>query len=116
MTDLSAPDPDDDLAAELDDDDPDPGKLIVSRYPSGVLLADKAAGRAWVLDFDAAGGIYRCRDDAGAPLDPDGRWRAAEADTYEVRAYDPDFDGDEPPAAADPPAGPGGADYREEAA
>lgn len=118
----------DDLAAELDDDDNDPhgddvqaeprqaaryytgtcqggpppypGKLLVSRYPSGVLLVDKVAMRAWVFDLDAAGGLLRCRDDAGAPVDEAGRWRASEGDTYEVRAYDPQFAGDDPPDPA----------------
>lgn len=115
----------DDLAAELDDEEHDPapddesaeprehahfqigycqggpppypGKLLVSRYAGGVLLVDKVAARAWVFDFDAAGGLYRCRDEAGAPVDEAGRWRASEGDTYEVRAYDGEFAGDEPP-------------------
>jgi hypothetical protein len=124
MTDTAPAQADDDLAAELDDDtndpadvdanadehrpihyftgrvesgpQPYPGKLLVSRFPSGVLLVDRVAGQAWVLDFDPSGGIYRCRDSAGAPLDESGRLRAAEEPNYEVRAYDPVFAGDEP--------------------
>lgn len=127
-----------DLAAELDDDD-DPagydaeadtfepvhqfagyvtggpptydGKLLVSRYPKGVLLVDRPANRAWVLDFDAAGGLFRGRDSAGSVLDTAGRWRAAEEPNYEVRAYDPEFAGDLPPDPSDRPAGPGAAAY-----
>lgn len=142
MTDPPAATVDDleDLAAELDDDDNDPagddaqaaahqpihyfagmtqggpppypGKLLVSRFPSGILLIDKTTARAWVYDFDAAGGLYRCRDDAGAPLDDAGRWRAADSDTYEVRAYDPEFGGDTAPGA-DQNAGDGGGDYEQ---
>ncbi len=121
----------DDLAAELDDDDNDPagddaqaerpealhyhaglvvggpqpypGRLLVSRFPSGVLLADRPSGTAWVLDYDPAAGVYRCRDDAGAPLDEAGRWRAAEGPTYEVRAYDDEFDGDLAPGTCEEP-------------
>lgn len=128
-----------DLAAELDDEDNDPtgddagaddaepgrwyaglvddgpppynGKLIVSRFPKGVLLVSKPRQRAWVLDFDAAGGLYRCRDAAGSPLDFNGRWRAAEEPNYEVRAFDEDFDGDEFPTVE--PDDAAGADYVE---
>lgn len=130
MTDI---DEDDDLAAELDDDDNDPagddagadphaptrlyggicdggpepypGKLIVSRCPAGVLIIDKGAQRVWVLDFDSAGGIYRVRDEAGSILDHAGRWRAAEGAGYEVRAYDPEFGGDDPRGDAPDTAG-----------
>lgn len=122
----------DDLAAELDDDTDDtaaaaaadpytaptfyggiiddgpppyPGKLMFSRFPRGVLLVDTMAARAWVLDFDAAGGRYRCRNASGAPLDEAGRWRAAEEPDYEVRAFDPEFAGDQPPTPAGVDAG-----------
>jgi hypothetical protein len=118
-----------DLAAELDDEDHDPaaddeaagpveparfytgmceggpapypGKLLVSRFPSGVLLVDSVAARAWVFDLDEAGGLYRCRNDSGSNLDEAGRWRAAEGATYEVRAFDPEFAGDDLPTPAD---------------
>lgn len=143
MSDLQSAAADDDLAGEIDDeggDDPAavdegadppappwhyfagniaggpapyPGHLLVSRFPAGVLLVDKPAARAWILDFDAAGGLYRCRDDAGSPLDAAGRWRAAEGADWEVRAYDPTFAGDDPPGTDlnPPPAAAGGADY-----
>ena len=130
-----------DLAAELDDADdpgeaddgaddggartyyvgiaeggpqPYPGRLLVSRFPSGVLLIDKVSNTAWVFDFDHAGGLFRCRDDAGAPVDEPGRWRAADGPTYDVRAFDPEFGGDEPPDQTLPAGSVAGAaaDYR----
>lgn len=134
-----SPDDLDDLAAELDDDTADPaaadaavdaytpptfyggiiddgpppypGKLMISRFPKGVLLVDPTAGRAWVLDFDAAGGRFRCRDAAGVVLDEASRWRAAEEGDYDVRAYDPEFAGDTAPGAADIGVDAGGVDY-----
>lgn len=127
MTTFDDPATQDDLAAERDDDDNDPagddagadpheplhqyagivesgpppypGRLLVSRFPRGVLLIGKAADRAWLLDLDAAGGIYRCRDTSGMPIDTAGRWRAANGPDFEVRAYDPDFTGDDPPGS-----------------
>lgn len=129
MTEPTTVDELEDLAAELDDDDNDPtgddvqaeafdpprwyaglieggpqpypGKLLVSRFPAGVLLLDKSVGRAWVYDLDAAGGLYRCRNDSGAPIDEAGRWRAADEPNYEVRAFDPEFAGDDMPSVDD---------------
>lgn len=133
---------DEDLGAELDDEDydpagddadtttegdtvrwyagtviggpePYPGKMLVSRFPSGVLLIRKdPAPRAWVFDYDQAGGVYRCRADEGMVVDQSARWQAAEGPTYEVRAYDDDFAGDQLPGPDDGQDGPGG-DYDE---
>ncbi len=86
---------------------PYPGRLLVSRFPAGVLLLDKPAGRAWLLDLDPAGGVYRCRDTSGMPIDDAARWRAADGARWEVRAYDPDFTGDTAPGADEPCTDPG---------
>ncbi len=112
-----------DLAAELDDepDDDDPaaepdgpgegddkpmwageavggpydGRWLISRFGDGVLLVDKESARAWLYDRDRERGCWVCRRPEGEPLYAEGRWRAAESDTWEVRAYDPDFAGDD---------------------
>lgn len=77
--------------------EPYTGRLLISRYPAGVLLIDRPGRLAWLLDFDPDGGTYRSRTDVGMALDDAARWRAAEGPDFEVRAFDPDFDGDEPP-------------------
>lgn len=77
--------------------EPYQGRLIVSRYPSGILLVDKPGGRAWLLDRNPTDGTYAARVPGGAPIDPAGRVAAAAGSTYDVRAFDDDFDGDELP-------------------
>jgi hypothetical protein len=96
---------------------PYPGRTLVSRFSRGIVLVDRVRQLAWIYDYDPDGSGYHCRDNAGAPLDHDGRWRAAEGPDYEVRAYDPDFTGDEAPATATTvPADDGGDEYTQASA
>lgn len=67
------------------------GRTVNSRYPKGFLLADKASNTAWLYDRDAATSAYVCRNPGGAPMDFDGRWRAAEESEYDVLAYETDL-------------------------
>ncbi len=71
------------------------GRWLISRFGDGVLLVDKESGRAWLHDRDRERGCWVCRRPEGEPLWAEGRWRAAESDTWEVRAFDPDFAGDD---------------------
>ena len=87
--------------------EPYPGRLLVSRFPAGILLIDKPGDRAWLYDYDVADGLYRCRDDDGEPVDDTRRWVAADGNRFEVRAYDPDFTGDTAPGAEPACADPG---------
>lgn len=87
---------------------PYPGCTLVSRYPAGVLLLDRPGDRAWLLDYhpptDTGAGTYVCRGDiAGTTVDGPGRWQAADSDSWDVRAYDPEFDGDEVPGSCSEP-------------
>lgn len=69
------------------------GRQITSRFPKGFLLADKIHRRAFVYDYaNGQGdpvGIFTCRNAQGAPLDTEGRWRAAMEFTYDVMAFEP---------------------------
>lgn len=80
---------------------------VTSRYPRGFLLVDKPDRICWIYDY--ADGRFTCRDPQGAgdrreplawPLDDVRRWQAADSDSWDVRAYDHTFDGDD-----DQPAG-----------
>lgn len=78
---------------------PYPGLRVTTRCP-GLVLVDKQRGLVWVFDHTPAGeGAFTCRDDAGAPLADTGRWKAAESADWEIRAYDDEFDGDDPPGS-----------------
>lgn len=60
------------------------GQTGQSRFPSGFLLVDKGNNKAWVYDWD--GEQFTVRDPDGAELSTDGRMRAANEHTYDVRA------------------------------
>lgn len=77
--------------------EPYDGRLLVSRYPAGVLLIDKAAGWVWIYDYNAEHQLFYAREQRA--LDHQRRWRAADEPDYDVRAYDPDFAGDDAPQA-----------------
>jgi hypothetical protein len=70
------------------------GLRLVSRFPSGILLVDRPDGWALVYDYDD--GEFHARENAD--LDDDGRWQAAEGCTYDVRAFEQNFTGDDEPA------------------
>lgn len=80
------------------------GRMIVSRYPDGVVLVDRPANTVWLLDR-VTDGTFVARDRAGVTLDDELRWIATNGDTWDVRAYDDEFGGDELPDAAPTPAG-----------
>lgn len=68
------------------------GLTATSRFPSGFLLVDKPGQRCWVYDWmgDEAR-VFMAREN-GTPyaLNEEGRWRAADEHTYDVRAYEPE--------------------------
>lgn len=73
------------------------GLPLISRFPKGILLVDRPNNQAWVLDYEPGASLFIARDPE--ELDTDGLWHAAEQDDFDVRAYDPDFTGDEAPGA-----------------
>lgn len=61
------------------------GQSGESRYPKGFLLVDKGSARAWIYDWDSSTRQFLVRDPMGDPLDEEGRRKAANAHTYDVR-------------------------------
>ena len=72
------------------------GETVQSRFPKGFLYADPVGGRAWVYDYAEGGtsgtsgleqpSTFTARE--VADLDREKAMKAAEGDTYDVRAYD----------------------------
>jgi len=59
------------------------GRAVESRCPKGFLLIDREHGWVWVYDR-GDDGTFTVRSDEPAPLDDDGRWRAAEEGNYDI--------------------------------
>lgn len=113
-----APEDEEDLAAELDDE-PDPavaddgddadgdppavyvgkavggpwdGREAESRFPKGFLLVDMPTRRVWLYDRQDDG-TFHARTDKAEALNDDGefsRWRAASEDNYDILVLDED--------------------------
>ncbi|MEV1315380.1 hypothetical protein AB0J14_04765 [Micromonospora arborensis] len=65
------------------------GTVLVSRFPSGILLVDKPAGVCWIYEWQPDRGVFVVRDEQPAPVHTDGpvnRYRAAAEGTYDVVA------------------------------
>ena len=61
------------------------GEQAASRYPTGFVLADKPAGKAWIYDR-AGDGTFAVREGGGRRLDPRRATAAAIGDGYDVIA------------------------------
>ena len=72
------------------------GKQVESRFPKGFIYADPVGNRVWVYDYhegatsDTSGltGLSQFVAREETELDRDKAIKAAEGDTYDVRAYD----------------------------
>jgi hypothetical protein len=61
------------------------GRQAESRYPTGFVLADKPAGKAWIYDR-AGDGTFAVREGDGRTLDPRRATDAAIGEAYDVIA------------------------------
>jgi hypothetical protein len=61
------------------------GEAAASRYPTGFVLADKPAGKAWIYDR-AGDGTFAVREADGRRLDPRRATAAAIGEEYDVVA------------------------------
>lgn len=67
-----------------------PGNSVqmVSRFPAGLIIVDRAEGRVWVYDFEptlsTTLGVFRAREPEGRQEDVDRRWSAALGPDYDV--------------------------------
>jgi hypothetical protein len=66
-------------------DGPWDGQRGQSRFPSGFLLIDKPNRLCWVYDRNPSDGGFYARTTDPQPLQEEGRWRAAEESTYDIR-------------------------------